>query len=149
MATVTNLFTPEGGSTISSNSIANRLGNADLKPELHNEFELGLEANFFQNRIGIDASYYNKESSDLIIDLTLDPSTGFTRTTINAAALTNEGVELGVNITPFKGDFQWNINLNFTRNRNFVDAIADGVNQVPVVQSDPFNPFAFNLCGHW
>jgi len=66
----------------------------------------------------------------LIIDLDLDPATGFTQTTVNAAQITNKGVELGLNLVPIKGDLVWDINLNFTANEGTVDAIADGVDQV-------------------
>ena len=51
---------------VNSYSVSNRLGNSNLKPELTSEFEVGLEANFFKNRVGIDFSYYNRYTKDLI-----------------------------------------------------------------------------------
>lgn len=130
LSTATNQFVSSGGSVLNTNSIDDRLGNLNLEPEVHSEIELGIEANLFYNRLGIDLSLYDKESSDLIIDLDLDPSTGFTNTTINAASITNRGIELGLNITPFKGAFNWTITSNFTRNVSEVESIADGVDQV-------------------
>lgn len=50
---------------VNSYSVSNRLGNSNLKPELTSEFEVGLEANFFKNRVGIDFSYYNRYTKDL------------------------------------------------------------------------------------
>ncbi len=147
LATATNVFVNNG--TLNTNSVSNRLGNPNLLAEKHKEVEIGLEARFLQNRLGIDLSLYNKKSSDLIIDLDLDPSTGFTNTTVNAAEITNRGIELGINITPVRGKFTWQADLNLTHNEGTVDAIAEGVNQVLIdgytnlgnfaIPGEPFN----------
>jgi TonB-linked SusC/RagA family outer membrane protein len=119
-----------GGIPVNTNSVADRLGNPNLKPELHTEIEFGIEGRFLKNRVGVDLSYYNKQSTDLIIDLQLDPATGYSNTTVNAAEVENKGIELGLNLVPVKTkDFIWNITLNYTRNRNIVNKIADGINQ--------------------
>ena len=65
--------------------------------------EVGIEAKFLQNRIGLDFSWYDKQSKDLIIDLDLDPATGFTNTTVNAAEISNTGIELGVESGSYQG----------------------------------------------
>ena len=135
-------FVTSSGTIANTNSISDRLGNLDLQPEKISEIEFGIEANFLSNRLGIDLSVYDKQSSDLIIDLDLDPSTGYRNTTINAAEVTNRGIELGLNISPFKGDFGWNLGLNFTKNENIVDAIADGVDQVVIAGFTNLGNFA-------
>lgn len=133
LSTATNVFVTSGGTVININSVDDRLGNPNLKPETHGEMELGLEGRFLRNRIGLDFSYYNKQSKDLIIDLDLDPSTGYTKTTVNAASIENKGVEIGLNLIPVKARrFVWDINLNFTRNINKVKSIAEGVDQVQI-----------------
>ena len=130
------------GAALNTNSVSNRLGNPDLTPELHREAEIGIEGRFFDNRVGLDLSLYDKESTDLIIDLDLDPATGFTNTTTNAAEIYNRGIELGVNFTPFRGDFYWDIGLNFTRNRNIVENIIDGVDQIGIAGFTNLGNFA-------
>jgi TonB-linked SusC/RagA family outer membrane protein len=131
LGTATNVWLPaSGGTALNTNSVSNRLGNTNLKPELHKELEFGLEGRFFKNRIGIDLSLYNKKSTDLIIDLDLDPATGYTNTTVNAAAITNKGIEASLNLTPVKGDFTWDLNLNWTKNKNIVDKIREGVDDI-------------------
>ncbi|MDX1477970.1 MAG: SusC/RagA family TonB-linked outer membrane protein [Saprospiraceae bacterium] len=130
LSTRANVFLTPGGTTVNTNSVSNRLGNPNLGAEKHSELEFGVEARFLQNRIGIDASYYNKQSTDLIIDLDLDPATGFTNTTVNAAEVENNGIELGINLVPVKGDFTWDMTLNYTKNNNDVISIAEGVDQV-------------------
>ncbi len=138
LQTSTNEFVTAGGSVLNTNSVSNLLGNPNLMRELHKETEVGVEARFIKNRIGIDLSLYDKTSSDLIIALNLDPATGFTNTTVNAAEVNNKGIELGLNITPFTGDFQWDITLNYTKNVSEVLAIAEGVDQIQIrSEGDP------------
>jgi TonB-linked SusC/RagA family outer membrane protein len=132
LGTSTNVFVTEGGSILNTNSLADRLGNNNLKPELHAELELGVEARFLNNRVGVDLSLYQKTSSDLIIDLNLDPATGFTNTTVNGATVVNEGVELGLDFTPIRGKFQWDFTLNYTKNVGTVDEITGGVDQIQI-----------------
>ena len=108
LATATNTFVTPGGDIINVNTTSPILGNKDLKAELLTEIEFGVEGKFFNNILGIDFSWYNKTSDDLIVQLPLDPSTGYSFTTINAAKLENKGVELGLTISPFKGAFHWN-----------------------------------------
>jgi len=124
-------FQSAGGTLVRTNSVSNFLGNPNLVAEKVDEYELGIEGRFWENRIGIDLSLYRKESNDLLLDLSLDPSTGFTSTTTNIASVSNEGLEVGLNVNPFKGDFGWNSQFNFTTNKNIVESLAPGVDQFP------------------
>jgi TonB-linked SusC/RagA family outer membrane protein len=144
LSSETRSFVTPGGTVLNTNSISDRLGNATLDPEKHVELEAGIEARFWGNRIGIDLSLYDKESSDLIIDLELDPATGFENTTVNAATVTNRGVELGLNVDPFRGDFRWNFGVNFTHNENTVDAIDESldIDQIPIAGFTNLGNFA-------
>ncbi|MCB0656054.1 MAG: SusC/RagA family TonB-linked outer membrane protein [Saprospiraceae bacterium] len=132
LATGTNNFVTPGGNILNTNSVSDRLGNKNLKPELHKELEGGVEARLLRDRIGIDLSLYNKTSNDLIIDLNLDPATGFTNTTLNAAGLTNKGVELGLNLTPVRGKVTWDMTLNYTKNVSEVTELYPGVDQIAI-----------------
>ncbi|REC62911.1 SusC/RagA family TonB-linked outer membrane protein [Chryseobacterium pennae] len=94
-------------------------GEPNLKPEVKTTKEIGLEMNFFKNRIGFDVTYYDVKSTDLILPLPIDPATGFGNRRINAGEMTNKGIEAMVNITPIRtDDFSWDFTWNFTRNRN-------------------------------
>ena len=132
LGTNTNSFVTNGGSILNTNTVANRLGNPNLTRELHAELEGGVEARFLSNRVSVDLSLYDRESSDLIIDLNLDPATGFTNTTVNAASVANKGVELGLTFEPVRGDFNWDFTLNYTKNISEVTKIADGVEQIQI-----------------
>jgi hypothetical protein len=128
----TNQFVSAGGTILNTNSVSNTLGNRNLTAELFTELEGGIEARFLNNRIGLDLSLYQKTSSDLIINLPLDPATGYNNTTVNAAEVENRGVEFGLNLTPVAGEFQWDVTLNYTKNISEVNSIFEGIERVQV-----------------
>ncbi|MEL6660868.1 MAG: SusC/RagA family TonB-linked outer membrane protein, partial [Bacteroidota bacterium] len=128
-------FITAGGTVVNTNTIDNTFGNPDLMPEIHTEVEFGIEARMFNNRVGIDLSLFDKNSTDLIIDLPLDASTGFDETTINAAEVNNQGIELGLSITPIRtSDFTLTLNGNFTALETTVETLADGIDQFAIDQ---------------
>jgi TonB-linked SusC/RagA family outer membrane protein len=139
--TRTNVFVTPDGRTLNTNSVSSQLGNANLGAELFTEIEGGVEASFFNNRFGVDLSLYRKGSRDLIVNLPLDPATGFLSTTVNAADIENRGIELGVDIVPVSvGDFQWDITLNYTRNISEVNEIFEGIDQVFIAGDNGVTP---------
>ncbi|OFX60291.1 MAG: hypothetical protein A2066_02190 [Bacteroidetes bacterium GWB2_41_8] len=110
---------------------SNILGNPNLKPEITNEFEVGTDLRFFSNRLGIDFAFYNKVSKDQIFSAPLAPETGFGSKVVNAAEIQNRGLELALNIVPVKfKDFSWEINLNYSKNRNKVLSLTEGVESI-------------------
>ncbi len=102
-------------------SLPDTKNNADLKPEMTKSREIGLEMAFAKNRFGFDASYYHTNTVDQIIPVAVSLATGYTSKYINAGDVENKGFELSLYGTPVRTDkFSWNINLNFSRNRNKV-----------------------------
>lgn len=145
LTTGTRSFIDNNGSVLNVNRVSSQIGNQDLKPELLTEVEFGLEGAFWNGRINVDFSWYDKRSKDLIIPLELDPSTGFTSTVINSAELSNTGVELGVNATVLQlGDFTWALGVNYTKNINEVVSVADGVDQVRIAEQFSFDGVNFS-----
>ncbi len=130
LTTNTRAFSNAAGVIYSTLNPGNELGNLNLKPELVNEIEFGLEAKLFNNRVGVDLSLYNKVSTNLIVQRELDPASGYDFTSDNVAQVSNKGIELGLNIALFRakneGGFSWDLNSNFTRNRNYVDELGLG-----------------------
>jgi outer membrane receptor protein involved in Fe transport len=96
--------------------LSQTLGNATLQNERLNEYEVGLEAKFLKNRIGIEASYFYRKSIDGIIPgVAISGATGYSGTTVNSASIENKGVEVLVNATPLKTkNFNWDLTLNFS-----------------------------------
>lgn len=143
LAIQTRSFVGLNGLPVNINSIDDQLGNAELGPEHHTELEFGTEARLWDNRVSIDLSLYNKNSTDLIFPLDLDPATGFRSTTVNIAEVSNKGIELGVSVAAIRTDnFSFAVNSNFTRNKNLVVALAPGTEQFPIAGYTDLGNFA-------
>lgn len=111
--------------TLSEN---NAMLNATLKPELTNSYEIGGEIRLWRNRVGLDVTYYNKQSFNQILDVNISQTTGFNSKLLNAGRLENKGVEVQLSATPVKvGGFQWDIAVNWARNQNKVIELAEGL----------------------
>ncbi|RRB07710.1 SusC/RagA family TonB-linked outer membrane protein [Larkinella rosea] len=119
-----------GGSSVLYTNISNAYGNDKIRPEQKREFEVGLEARFFRNRLGLDLAYYNAQIVDQILPLTIAASSGAKSVLANIGTLRNQGLELALNYTPIKGvganDFNWDIILNLAKNSNKVEKLANG-----------------------
>ena len=95
--------------------------NSNLKPENTISKEVGLEMAFIKNRLGFEASYYHTNTVDQIIPVAVSAGTGYTSKFINAGNIENKGIELSLYGAPVrKNNFNWNMNINYTRNRNEV-----------------------------
>jgi TonB-linked SusC/RagA family outer membrane protein len=104
----------------------NTLGSLSLQPEITTEFEVGANVGFFNNRITIDAAYYNRNSDKQIFDLNMDPATGYTFQTMNLGKISNKGIELLVNVRPIElKDFSWDVSWNFTKNKSKVVSLPE------------------------
>lgn len=98
-----------------------RLGNPNLHWERQKQLNLGVDLGLFQNRLTLTADYFNINNDDLLMVRTLSTTTGFTNTVSNVGALNNKGIEFTVGAALVqKRDFQWNINLMLSRDRNKV-----------------------------
>ena len=86
-------------------------GNANLKPERGVEFEAGIDAGFWKNRVSTELTYFNKTTKDLIIAVPIPPSLGFSGTPLkNIGSVLNSGVELAVNVAAVDmRNFRWDI----------------------------------------
>lgn len=107
------------------------LGNTNLKPETTTTWELGAELRFFQNRLGVDFTYYNSETEDQIIPVDISAGSGFLRRVQNAGLVTNEGYEVVLTVAPVRTEaFQWDIITNFTQYENIVERISPDLDNI-------------------
>ena len=105
-----------GGQTAYSKS---NLGNSNLKWETTVSWNVGLDAGFWNNRLNIVVDYYYKKTSDLLLYLPVNSSTGTTSQLMNAGNVVNRGIELSVDATLLqRRDLQWVVNGNITHNHN-------------------------------
>ncbi|MGQ0540208.1 MAG: SusC/RagA family TonB-linked outer membrane protein [Gemmatimonadaceae bacterium] len=95
-------------------------GNPDLKPERGQEIEIGFDAGLWKERLGLDFTFYNKTTSDMLVSVPVRPSTGFpTSRLTNLGEVNNRGIELAVTATPLQlDDVQWDSRLSLATTRN-------------------------------
>jgi len=112
-------------------SVHSTLQNPDLKSETTKSYEVGLEANFFDNRVGFDVAVYKSNSFDQIMAVNVSRASGYQRAFVNSGEIENTGIELALNITPVKNNnLTWDMNLNFSKNNNEVKSLYDGVDNI-------------------
>lgn len=118
-------------------SVPNTKNNNNLKPERTKSYEAGIETSFLDGRIGLDVTYFNSQSVDQIIPVTVSTATGYNSKYVNAGILENKGWEVSLTGTPVKvGNFKWNVNLNWTRIRNKVVKLYDNVTNFALPNGD-------------
>ena len=112
-------------------SVSNVIGNDKLQPEISTDFEFGTDLKFFNDRLGLDLTLYNKTVTDLIWQASIPSTTGFTVQTQNLGKLTNKGIEINLSVVPVKTkDLTWEIFANFSKNINKLVELKDGLDQV-------------------
>ena len=117
-----------GGGYVIGMIYNNVMPNANLKPTMTSSYELGLETKLFNNRLGVDFTFYNQTSTDQIISLASSTSSGYQYRLVNAGKIQNKGVELSINGRALQvGDFAWDLGLNFSKNYNKVLELVDGM----------------------
>lgn len=104
------------------------LSDLNIEPEFAKEFEIGTDLEFFNRRIMVDFTYYNKDAYNLILPVTVPVTTGYQTLFTNGAAMTNKGVEIGLTLVPVQTDsFKWTWTTNFTKNKNRVTELYPGL----------------------
>ncbi|MEO1655462.1 MAG: TonB-dependent receptor, partial [Bacteroidota bacterium] len=113
-------FTSLGANSYLGNNtltIGSQLGQQEIEPETANEFETGVDFALFNNRISVEATYYNRQVNDLILERALPSSSGFTTQFGNFGDLRNQGIEVAVNALIFqKPNFSWSVTWNTWKN---------------------------------
>jgi hypothetical protein len=108
--------------------VPNDLNNPNLRPEKTNSWEVGADLRFFSDRVGLDVTYYSSVSTDQIFTVDISGTTGYGAQIINAGEVTNRGVEVQLRATPVAvNDFQWDMIVNWARNRNEIVELAPGI----------------------
>jgi iron complex outermembrane receptor protein len=106
----------------------NVLANKNLKNKKAREWEIGADLRFLDNRIGLDFAYYDKLASNEIFGLATPSESGVSSRIVNGGKISNKGIEIVLRATPVKStDFEWTTTINYTRNRNKVVELIEGV----------------------
>jgi TonB-linked SusC/RagA family outer membrane protein len=123
--------TLQGGNTIGGTigtQVGQTAGNPLIQPERIKEFEGGFDASFAQGRATLEFTAYRRRTTDLLLNLTPAPSTGFTQQLVNGGQFRNSGIEVALGISPVqKKNFSWLLRSTFNRVRSNVDALPGGI----------------------
>ncbi|MCU7548782.1 SusC/RagA family TonB-linked outer membrane protein [Chitinophagaceae bacterium LB-8] len=120
-----------GGKPVLYTTLPANFGNDAIRPEEKHEIEFGLETKFLNNRLGLDVSYYNGQIRDQILPLTIPASSGATTVLTNIGTLRNKGIEVGITGAPVSNsNFRWDAGVNFSMNRNVVEKLASGSDEL-------------------
>lgn len=140
------ITTPED-ETGSGVSIGN-IGNVDLEPERSSEIELGFDAEMLRGRLGLEFTYYDKNTEGTLIELPLAPSLGASPDRwVNIGEVENKGVEAAINALVVDTDaIQWDVLLSGSINRN--ELLTLGEDTDPIGSQTRFVP-GFPLGGQW
>ncbi len=106
------------------------LNNVNLKPEIAKAFEIGADISLFKNRLGADLTYYKVQNTNQILNASTSAMSGYTSATINAGNVENKGIEIGAYAVPVQTkNWNWDLNVNFTRERSQLKELTDGIDQ--------------------
>ena len=120
--------------TIDESSV---VANANLKPEMTTSYEFGAELQFFENRLGINATYYNETSKNQILNIPVDITSGYSAVSINGGKVRNYGVELSLHAVPvsLSHNFSWNVDVNWSHNQSRVLSLPAGITSYQMASS--------------
>ncbi len=127
-------FPINGNAGYQISSAVTTIGNPNLKPENTYSYEVGTDLEFFNNRIGLNATAYYSKSTDVIFPVSVPYTSGFAGALLNAATLENKGLELTLTTTPVKtiSGIRWDLNFNWSRNINKVTQLYPGFDRIMV-----------------
>lgn len=111
----------------------NTLKTMGLKPEQTRSWEIGAELKFLDNRISLDATYYNKVTRDQIVTADAPLASGYQWEILNAGKMKNQGVELSLTARPLQfRNFTWSTTINWSKNKNEVIELSEGVRRFQI-----------------
>ncbi|MCP9754409.1 SusC/RagA family TonB-linked outer membrane protein [Lacihabitans sp. CCS-44] len=105
------------------------ISNATLKPEITTGIEFGLDLKFLKNRLSLDATYYEQTTKNQILGVEISKASGYDKRILNAGKISNKGVEISLSGSPLSASskLKWEIGVNYARNRNLVEELAEGL----------------------
>jgi TonB-linked SusC/RagA family outer membrane protein len=101
-----------------------QISNPDLGWETTNQFDVGVDFGFFKNRISGELDYYVKKTHDLLLDVPVPQTTGYSTQMQNIGSVENKGVEFILNTNNITGTFTWNTSFNISYNKNVVTSLG-------------------------
>ena len=107
-----------------SGLIASQIGVPDLRWERTDQMDIGLDFGFLNNRISGEIDYFNKNTRDLLLNVPLPSTNGFTSITKNIGSMENKGWEFVLNANILTGAFRWTASANLSTYKNKVTKLV-------------------------
>ena len=131
-----------------------RLPQPDLKPEQTTGQEIGVDLGLLDNRVSLNATLYQKSTTNQILPVSISQATGDSQAVVNSGEVRNRGIELAATMRPIeRPDFSWSVVVNWSKNTNKVLSLYGGVQRIVVgsywgvsVTADSGQPYG-NLVG--
>ncbi len=104
----------------------------NLVPAKNTSFEAGFDVRFIKDRVGLSFTYYDESRKDEIIPVSISSGTGYTSFLTNAGESSRKGIEVALDGHIFQSEngFNWNVTMNYARNRTTVDALPEGLDAI-------------------
>ena len=141
---LTNIFAVNpnfrGRSTATRDQVFN---NPNLLPEFTREVELGTQLSFLKRMIELDVTVYKRNSTNQIATVAVPASSGYNFRYLNFGEISNKGIEIDLAIRPVRTkSFTWEVRGVFTKNRNIVESLIEGVERIPLDNlTDDISPY--------
>lgn len=117
------------GSSVELGYYPSNVSNDDLKWESQKQWNAGVDFGVWNNRISLTADFYYKRIDDMLLEVNIPGSSGFTKAWKNAGSLENKGVDLQLTGHWLRGDWQWTTDFNVSLYRNKILSLAQGYQQ--------------------
>ncbi|MFL9483125.1 SusC/RagA family TonB-linked outer membrane protein [Chitinophagaceae bacterium LWZ2-11] len=131
-----------------ANSGLYQVPNSGLKPLTSTTYEFGFEAKLFHNRVGVDFAWYNRKTTNDIVQASISPGSGYNYALLNVGEVSNKGVELLLTATAIKTkNFSWDVSYNMGYNKNTVVKLANGLTSLQMDVSVNNYAYIYNEVG--
>jgi TonB-linked SusC/RagA family outer membrane protein len=123
------------GKDANGNTTANRnntLFDPNVRNELIKSYEAGAEMRFFKGRFGLDFAVYKSNATNQLINIPVDPLSGYSFKKVNAGNIQNTGIELTADANVLMSQdngLNWNVTVNYSRNNNTVKSLTSDISQ--------------------
>jgi TonB-linked SusC/RagA family outer membrane protein len=113
-------------------TLSNTLGKENLKPERTNTWEIGTDLRWLDNRIALDVTWFQQYNKDLLLRVPVSNTTGYYFHYMNAGEMSTKGIEVILAAQPVRNvDWQWRTTFNFSRLKNKVEKLTEGIEGIP------------------
>lgn len=117
-----------------SGSVPTLLHNVDFKPEETTSYEAGLEYILFNRRLGMDIAVYRNITENQILEVPLDPTTGYFEAVLNGGQVRNQGIELVAYGSPVSTrNFKWKTTVTWAKNDNEVLSLPEELTDQQII----------------